>query len=138
MPLSFITTKDLHGFLGDQDANFMNPNFPPKIIGASALYKYIKDIEAEMSNKSNDILILDGGNFFQGHPLGIIDSGKTVIEWMNKIGYDAIVPGNNDFLFGYENLLKLSKLANFPILGCNVKYEKNDKLVFEPYKIINI
>ena len=24
------------------------------------------------------------------------------------------------------------------MLGCNVKYEKNDKLVFEPYKIINI
>ena len=136
--IDVITTNDLHGFLGDQDANFMNPNFPPKIVGASALYKYIKDIEAEMSNKSNDILILDGGNFFQGHPLGIIDSGKTVIEWMNKIGYDAIVPGNNDFLFGYENLLELSRLANFPILGCNVKYEKNDKLVFEPYKIINI
>ena len=41
--IDVITTNDLHGFLGDQDANFMNPNFPPKIIGASALYKYIKD-----------------------------------------------------------------------------------------------
>ena len=57
--IDVITTNDLHGFLGDQDAHFMNPNFPPKIVGASALYKYIKNIESKMSDKSNDILILD-------------------------------------------------------------------------------
>ena len=52
---------------------------------------------------------MDGGNFFQGHPLGIIDSGRTMIDWMNKIGYHALVPGNNDFLFGIDNLVDLSK-----------------------------
>ena len=116
----------------------MNPNFPPKIVGAAALYKYVKDIEKNMPNKSDDILILDGGNFFQGHPIGLIDSGKTVIEWMNKVGYDAIVPGNNDFLFGPQNLLKLSEIANFPFLACNIKHQKTDELLFDPYKIINI
>jgi len=136
--IDVITTNDLHGFLGEQDAYFMNPNFPPKILGSSALYKYIKDIEAELPNESDDILIFDGGNFFQGHPLGIIDSGKTVIKWMNKVGYDAIVPGSNDFLFGYENLLSLSSIANFPFLSCNIKYEDTDELLFKPYEIINI
>ena len=136
--IDVITTNDLHGFLGEQDAYFMNPNFPPKILGASALYKYIKDIEEELPNESDDILIFDGGNFFQGHPLGIIDSGKTVIKWMNKVGYDAIVPGSNDFLFGYENLLSLSSIANFPFLSCNIKYEDTDELLFKPYEIINI
>ena len=28
--IDVITTNDLHGFLGEQDAYFMNPNFPPK------------------------------------------------------------------------------------------------------------
>jgi len=136
--IDVITTNDLHGFLGEQDAHFMNPNFPPKIVGASALYKYIQDIEKELPNKSDDILIFDGGNFFQGHPTGINDSGRTIVEWMNKIGYDAIVPGSNDFLFGYENLLELSSIANFPFLSCNIKYEKTNKLLFKPYEIINI
>ena len=136
--IDVITTNDLHGFLGEQDAYFMNPNFPPKILGASALYKYIKDIEVKLPNQSDDILIFDGGNFFQGHPVGIIDSGKTVIEWMNKVGYDAIVPGSNDFLFGYENLLSLSSIANFPFLSCNIKYEDTNELLFKPYEIINI
>jgi len=33
--IQIITTNDIHGMLGDQDAVFMNPNFPPKIVGAA-------------------------------------------------------------------------------------------------------
>ena len=60
--INVITTNDIHGMLGEQDATFMNPNFPPKIIGFSALYKYLDDIRGE---ELNDIIVFDGGNFFQ-------------------------------------------------------------------------
>jgi 2',3'-cyclic-nucleotide 2'-phosphodiesterase (5'-nucleotidase family) len=128
----------MHGFIGEQNAYFMNPNFPPKIIGGSAFYRYVENIKNALSNKSDDILILDAGNFFQGHPLGIADSGKTMIEWMNKIKYDAMVPGYTDFIYGYRNLLNLSEKADFPILAANILYEKTKENVFEPYTIINI
>ena len=130
--INVITTNDIHGMLSEQKANFLNPNFPPTIIGGAGLNKYIEDIK----NKSNKPLILDGGNFFQGHPLGIIDSGKTVIEWMNKIGYDALVPGREDFIFGYENLVSLSNIANFPFLASNLIYKDSQESVFKPYTII--
>ena len=96
--IDVITTNDMHGFINAQDALFMNPNFPPKIMGGAAFYEYINNIKDKSSKGLDDLLMLDGGNFFQGHPIGIIDSGKTMIEWMNKIGYDAVVPGQNDFL----------------------------------------
>ena len=115
--------------LGDQDAVFMNPNFPPKIVGAAGYQKYVKDLKDSISPK--DILIFDSGNFFQGHPLGISDSGKTVIDWMNQVGYNAIVPAQNDFLFGYENLITLSEMADFPFLASNLIYKENDSLVFK-------
>ena len=57
---------------------------------------------------------------------------------MNKIKYDAMVPGQHDFLFGYENLLNLSKLAEFPFIASNIKYLNNNKYVFEPYTIVEI
>ena len=133
-----ITTNDIHGMIGEQKAAFMNPNFPPTIIGGPAYYKYVRDLENEFKNGSEDILTLDGGNFFQGHPFGIVDSGKTMIEWMNKIKYDAMVPGNTDFIFGYKNLVKLSKFADFPFLASNIFYEENDLPVFNPYTIVNI
>ena len=133
-----ITTNDMHGFINEQDALFMNPNFPPKIVGGAAFIEYIDNVQTNLSNGLNDMLILDGGNFFQGHPVGIIDSGKTMIEWMNKIGYDAIVPGQNDFLFGYKNLIELSKKADFPFLAANIVMEKDSKLIFDPYTILDI
>tara|TARA_Y100000590_G_scaffold173605_1_gene198520 strand:- start:65 stop:1960 length:1896 start_codon:yes stop_codon:yes gene_type:complete len=135
--IDVITTNDMHGFLNEQDAFFMNPNFPPKIIGGAAFIQYINEIKEKLTSVSNDMLILDGGNFFQGHPVGIVDSGRTIIEWMNKVGYDAIVPAQNDFLFGYENLIALSKQANFPFLAANI-IDSSGNNIFDPYTILNI
>ena len=84
--IEIITTNDLHGNIAPQKAWFMNPGFPPDIIGGAGLLKYVKE---NKTKSESEILIFDAGNFFQGHPLGIADSGRTVIEWMNKIGYDA-------------------------------------------------
>ena len=68
----------MHGFLNEQDALFMNPNFPPKIMGGAAFIEYVNKIKVKSSSGLDDMLILDGGNFFQGHPVGIVDSGKTM------------------------------------------------------------
>ena len=93
--IDVITTNDLHGFIDEQTANFINPNYPPHIIGGSGFSKYVSDLKNE---SNNNLLILDGGNFFQGHPVGIVDSGKTIVDWMNRVGYHATVPGNNNKL----------------------------------------
>ena len=95
MDIDLLTTNDLHGFIAEQHAYFMNPNHPPKIIGGSGLYKYVNDnIDKKRS------FILDAGNFFQGHPMSVADSGKTMVEFMNKVGYTALVPGPDDFIYG--------------------------------------
>ena len=43
MDVDLLTTNDLHGFIAEQYAYFMNPHNPPKIIGGSGLYKYIDE-----------------------------------------------------------------------------------------------
>ena len=133
--IDIITTNDLHGFIDEQTANFINPHYPPIIIGGAGFIKYVNDIKIESDNQ---LLILDGGNFFQGHPVGIIDSGRTMIDWMNKVGYHATVPGNHDFLFGVDNLVSLSQRANFDFLASNLYYSNSEDLLFKPYKIYNI
>jgi len=130
-----LTTNDLHGFLDLQKAYFINPSNPPDIIGMSGFTYYVNNLRDELVD--SPILLLDGGNFFQGHPLGVADSGRTVIEWMNKVEYDALVPGNNDFLFGLDNLLDLAKQANFSFLAANLYYADNKSLIFKPYEIID-
>ena len=112
--INLVATNDLHGIIGKQEASFMNPQYPPTIIGGSAFSKYIDELRIEAENKKEGIIILDGGNFFQGSPLGLHDAGKTMIEWMNRIGYDALVPGIYDFILGDKNLNELSKQSTFP------------------------
>ena len=114
--IDLITTNDMHGVIASQKANFMNPQYPPTILGGAAFSKYVDEIRMETNKNKEGLLILDGGNFFQGSPLGMADDGKTMIEWMNRIGYDAIVPGSYDFISGSENLNTLAKIANFPFL----------------------
>jgi len=132
--LNVITTNDMHGAIHAQEAQFINPNHPPTIIGGSGFIHYVNNLRQELNNEK--ILLLDGGNFFQGHPIGIIDSGRTMIEWMNKVGYHAMVPGNYDFLFGLDNLIDLSKRAEFDFLAANLFYENSNSLIFKPYEII--
>ena len=133
--IDVVTTNDLHGVIDAQKANFINPSFPPTIIGGSGFIQYVNDLREQLDD--SPILLLDGGNFFQGHPAGIIDSGRTIINWMNKVGYHAMVPGNNDFLFGIDNLVNLSKEAEFSFLAANLYYENTNSLIFKPYEIID-
>ena len=126
--IDLITTNDLHGFIAEQHAYFMNPNNPPKIIGGSGLFKYINNNIDEKKS-----IILDGGNFFQGHPMSVVDSGRTMIQFMNRVGYTALVPGSDDFIYGSKNLNKLADSSEFPFLISNL--ECNDcELVSENFK----
>ena len=45
LQVDLITTNDLHGSISEQMAYFMNPQFPPTIIGGAGFYKYINDNE---------------------------------------------------------------------------------------------
>ncbi len=120
MKINLVTTNDIHGMISSQTANFMNPLYPPTILGGAAFSKYVDELRDETNNNGEGLLILDGGNIFQGHPLGIADGGNTMIEWMNRIGYDAMVPGSYDFISGAQNLNTLSLTANFPFLFSNL------------------
>lgn len=130
--IDLITTNDMHGFIKEQKAYFMNPQYPPTIIGGSGYYKYISDVKQNQSKE--DMLILDAGNFFQGSNFGMHDGGKSVIEWMNKLEYDAMVLGQYDFILGASNLNEAIENSTFDILGANL--DCNDCLSkVKPYTI---
>ena len=35
--INLVTTNDIHGMISSQTANFMNPQYPPTILGGAAL-----------------------------------------------------------------------------------------------------
>lgn len=82
---------------------------------------------------NKNVLFFDAGDMIHGMPIATLDKGKSIIKIMNMMKYDAMVPGNHDFNYGYKRLLELNQLSNFPVLAANVK--KDGELLFDKYII---
>lgn len=66
------------------------------------------------------VFVLDAGDTLHGMPIATADRGASIVELMNAVGYDAMVPGNHDFNYGSDRLLELAGEMNFPLLADNV------------------
>lgn len=64
-------------------------------------------------------LLFDCGDISQGTPYYNFFRGEVEIQAMNGMGYDAMAVGNHEFDFGMENLARLCRLAQFPVLSAN-------------------
>ena len=72
-----------------------------------------------MKDAGYHVLLVDNGDSIQGETMGTLTSGKAVLDLMNKIGYDAVIPGNHEFDYGMDRFLQLAGEADFPYLSCN-------------------
>jgi len=132
LKVHLLFTNDLHGGIAPSKAWFMNPEFPPDLGGGASMYTYVKEIRKEAAAEGAEVLLLDGGNIFQGTPLGMADSGRAMIDWMNQMDYDASVVGTQEFMFGIDNISDLAAQAKFPLLGANLssaEFSPQDHLI---------
>ena len=74
---------------------------------------------AEARKRSNNSILVDGGDQFQGTLFYTYYKGKVAAEMMNKLGYDAMTVGNHEFDDGPEVLRGFMDAVNFPVLMSN-------------------
>ena len=103
--------------------------------GAIDGYAKMATIKEMYTLMGAEVYVMDAGDFIQGETAVSVSQGATAVSLMNMVGYDAVAPGNHEFDYGYANLKKLERSANFPILAANVTYEDNlafgDHMIFE-------
>ena len=76
----------------------------------------------EERKKHPDLLYFDSGDFCQGSGYFTMFKGDVEIGLMNEMGIDASTIGNHEFDFGMENMARIFKMANFPILCANYDF----------------
>lgn len=76
---------------------------------------------AERLRKERPSLFLAAGDMIQGDNFANLFQGKSVIEVINTMGFDAMTVGNHEFDFGPEVLRDRIEEARFPVLGANVR-----------------
>lgn len=117
-----IHTNDIHGRLLETE----------ETVGMAKLATLVQ----EYRNEYKHVLLLDGGDTIHGLPIVNTVKGESAISIMNAVGYDAMVPGNHDFNFGWARLKELAEDYGFTILASNL-FDKG-KLVFPAFKIIEL
>ncbi|WP_068119143.1 bifunctional metallophosphatase/5'-nucleotidase [Tropicimonas marinistellae] len=83
--------------------------------GTARLVTAIADARA----RSNNAVLFDGGDQFQGTLFYTYYKGKMAAEFMNKLEYDAMTVGNHEFDDGPEVLRGFMDSVDFPVLMSN-------------------
>lgn len=91
-------------------------NAEGKCFGGSA--RLVTAIDAAKARTNNHLLV-DGGDQFQGTLFYTYYKGKAAAEMMNKMSYDAMTVGNHEFDDGPEVLKGFTDSVDFPILMSN-------------------
>ena len=127
--LTILHTNDFHSRFEpvskydsgcDAEANVQGKCFG----GSARLVTAIADARA----RSNNSILVDGGDQFQGSLFYTYYKGMVAAEMMNKMGYDAMTVGNHEFDDGPEVLRGFMDAVGFPVLMSNADYSGEQML----------
>ena len=96
-------------------------------IGYEGLMLYKK----ELQKKCKYILTIDIGDYIQGNTIGVLSKGID----MNKVGYDIVIIGNHEFVYGIGGLKKCNETLNCGYINSNFCYRNNKTTIFPKYEI---
>ena len=112
--LLILHTNDTHSRV--EPISITDPN--PEFAGKAGFLRRVTLIK-EMRKQNKDLLLFDCGDFSQGSPFYNMFGGEVEVKLMNEMGYDAGTIGNHEFDFGLDNMARLFKMADFPIVCAN-------------------
>lgn len=127
--LSVVGTNDLHGHLR----------------ALPFLASYL-EILRELRRDDGGVVVLDGGDMFQGTLESNMREGASVVDAYGLLEYDAAAIGNHEFDYGPEGpavtprapgedprgaLLARARQARFPLLNANLRREDGEPIDWE-------
>lgn len=97
--LPLIETTDMHGYIvysGSDRTHFR----------LAYLANKVKDIRGRKEQyKKEHLLLLDGGDIYQGASISNLLSGQPLYTAMDLMGYDAVAVGNHEFDWDFEDMV---------------------------------
>ena len=91
----------------------------------------------EERKKDPNLLFSDSGDFSQGSPYYTLFKGDVEVGLMNMMHYDAGTIGNHEFDYGFDNMARVFKRLNYPIVCANYDFTGTELAkIVKPYVII--
>ena len=99
-------------------------------------YGKITALVNNFREENPNTLLFDAGDSFHGHPIATHSQGERIAQLHNAMGFDVMTPGNHDFNYGWQRLLELGQMLEYPMLSANVT--KDGKPLFEESMIFTL
>lgn len=92
----------------------------------------------QFRKEHKNVLLFDCGDISQGTPYYNMFKGEVEVKLMNVMKYDAMTIGNHEFDFDVDNMERLFKMADFPVVCANYNLDATVlKDVVKPYVILD-
>lgn len=129
--ITLLHTTDIHGQVNVHDEFFWEE-------GKAAFRKrggfaHIKTMINQLRKENPNTLMLDGGDCFQGSAIAALSEGQAMIPLMNNIGYDLMLPGNWEVVYGKKMMVKDMGGYYAPKVCSNMFDDQTMELMFPPY-----
>jgi 5'-nucleotidase/UDP-sugar diphosphatase len=102
--------------------------------GAGALAGMIDSLRRDNPNT----LVLVAGGEFSGAPVSALTKGRSQVEILNRLGIDAMVPGEHEFDYGWKSLQEVMRGAKFKVLLANVMDVQSGSPLFESDTVMEL
>ena len=99
--ITLLHTADIHAQLYTHDEFFWEKGkavFKPR--GGMAVLKTM--LNTLRNENPGHTMLIDGGDCFQGGGVAALSEGKAIVPLINDIGYDLMLPGNWEVVYGKD------------------------------------
>jgi len=137
--LTILHTADMHGQLDIHD-EFFHENGRPVFKRRGGFATLRTMLTALRKQNAGSTLLVDGGDCFQGSAVAALSQGAAIVPLVNRIGYDLVLPGNWEVVYGKEMLVKNMGMYTAATVCANMFHDNGPEtgLMFPAYQIFEL
>lgn len=135
--ITILQTADIHGQLDVHPELFWEDGaIAFKDRGGLAHLKTL--FNRERADNPGRTLIVDGGDLIQGSGYAALSEGEVMPELISKLGYDVIIPGNWEVVYGKETMLDVMQRYGTDVVADNMYHAEGGDPLFPAYTVKEI
>ncbi len=137
LSITILQTADIHGQLDTHPELFWeNEKVVFKNRGGLANIKTLFDRERQKN--PDRTIIVDGGDLIQGSGYTALSEGKVMPNIIKNMGYDIIIPGNWEVVYGKDIMMDVMKGYDTDVVVQNMYHDQSEEPLFPAYSIKEI
>src|SRR5258706_2867457 len=131
--ITLLHTSDIHGQVKVHDEFFWEND--KAVFKKRGGFAQLKTMVAEFRRQNPNTLLFDCGDCFQGSAVAALSEGPAMIPLLNNLGYDAMLPGNWEVVYGKRKLISNMDACNARKICSNMYHQETGKFIFPPYQV---